>query len=180
MLSIQTQTHKQNVSVKVAPEPTGSAEEWRGSTAAGSAAASTAAESAIEWRASAVDSVGAGSAHLWRGRIGWITVRNCLSSMKEKVVDDMADKHNECWWSQWRRLTHGHNSEYEIVQGLWSNWLAKGVINPVRIQWVDWKWKWGTLQKLYSSICSISGRAEAEGEEGSYKDHLSYFKELQE
>jgi hypothetical protein len=34
--------------------------------------------------------------------------------------------------------------------------------------------------KLYSSICSISERAEAEGEEASYEDHISYLKELQE
>jgi hypothetical protein len=32
--------------------------------------------------------------------------------------------------------------------------------------------------ELYSSIRSISGRAEAEGEEGSYEDHLSYLEEL--
>jgi hypothetical protein len=34
--------------------------------------------------------------------------------------------------------------------------------------------------KLYSSIHSISGRAEAEGEEGNYEDHLSCLEELQE
>jgi hypothetical protein len=34
--------------------------------------------------------------------------------------------------------------------------------------------------KLYSSICSISERAEAEGEEDSYKDHLSCLEGLQE
>jgi hypothetical protein len=34
--------------------------------------------------------------------------------------------------------------------------------------------------KLYSSICSISGRAEAEGEEASYEYHLSCLEELQE
>jgi hypothetical protein len=37
-----------------------------------------------------------------------------------------------------------------------------------------------TFQKLYSSICSISERAEAEGEEGSYENHLSCLEEQQE
>jgi hypothetical protein len=35
-------------------------------------------------------------------------------------------------------------------------------------------------KKMYSSICSISGRAEAEGEEGSYEDYLSFLEGLQE
>jgi hypothetical protein len=30
--------------------------------------------------------------------------------------------------------TLGHDSEYEIVQGLWSSCPAKGVINPTRFQ----------------------------------------------
>jgi hypothetical protein len=37
-----------------------------------------------------------------------------------------------------------------------------------------------TFQKLYSSIRSISERAEAEGEEGSYENHLSCLEEQQE
>jgi hypothetical protein len=94
-------------------------------------------------------------------------------SMKDKVADIMADRLNECWWGQWRRLTLGHESEYEIVQGLWSSCLAKGVTNLVGIWWVNQKWKGWTLQKLYSSIRLISGRAEAEGEEASYEDHIS-------
>jgi hypothetical protein len=36
-----------------------------------------------------------------------------------------------------------------------------------------------TLRKLYSSICSIFGRIEAEGEE-CFEDHLSSLEELQE
>jgi hypothetical protein len=36
-----------------------------------------------------------------------------------------------------------------------------------------------SVQKHYSSICLISGRAEAEGEEGSYENHLSCLEELQ-
>jgi hypothetical protein len=36
-----------------------------------------------------------------------------------------------------------------------------------------------TLPKLYSSICSISERAEVEGEKGSYEDHLSCLEDLQ-
>jgi hypothetical protein len=31
-----------------------------------------------------------------------------------------------------KRRTLGHDSEYEIVQGLWSSSPAKGVVNPVR------------------------------------------------
>jgi hypothetical protein len=34
--------------------------------------------------------------------------------------------------------------------------------------------------KLYPSIHSISERAEAEGKEGSYEDHLSCLEDLQE
>jgi hypothetical protein len=72
-LRIQTRTHKQNVLVRAAPEPVGSAVEWRGSTtdstAAGSeAASSTAVELAIEWRGSVANSAGAWLAHSWRGR----------------------------------------------------------------------------------------------------------------
>jgi hypothetical protein len=37
-----------------------------------------------------------------------------------------------------------------------------------------------TLQKFYSSIRLISGRGKAEGEEGSYEDHLPCLEELQE
>jgi hypothetical protein len=38
----------------------------------------------------------------------------------------------------------------------------------------------GELFKNYSSIRSISGRAETEGEEGSYEDHLSCLEEQHE
>jgi hypothetical protein len=57
---------------------------------------------------------------------------------------------------------------------------ANGVANPVGIRWLDQKWTRWTLQKLYSSIHSISGRAKVEGEEGSYEDHLSCLEEVQE
>jgi hypothetical protein len=181
MLRIQTRTHKQNFLVRAALEPIGSASEWRGSTTdSTSAGSAVAAESTTEWRGSITDSAGAGSAHSWKGRTGWITVRNCLSSMKNKVADGMADKHNECWWGQWQRLTPGHASEYEIVQGLWSSCLAKDVAKPVGIWWVDKKWKGWTLQKLYSSTRSISVRTEAEGDECSYEDHFSCLEEVQE
>jgi hypothetical protein len=96
------------------------------------------------------------------------------------VVDVMANRRSECWWGQWWTLTLEHKSEYEIVQGLWSSYPAKGVATTVGIWWVDQKSKGRTLWKLYSSICAISGRAEAEGEEASYEDHLSYLEELQE
>jgi hypothetical protein len=33
-----------------------------------------------------------------------------------------------------RRLTFGHESEYEIAQVLWSSCPAKGVTNPARIR----------------------------------------------
>jgi hypothetical protein len=36
--------------------------------------------------------------------------------MIAKVIDDIADRRNECWWGQWWRDTLGHDSEYEIVQ----------------------------------------------------------------
>jgi hypothetical protein len=49
---------------------------------------------------------------------------------------------------------------------LWFRSLANGVANLTGIRWLDQKWKWRTIQKLYSSICSISGRAKPKGEEG--------------
>jgi hypothetical protein len=88
-----------------------------------------------------VDKAGAGSAHSWRARTSRITVRNCLLSTKDKVTDDVVDRHNECWWGQWWRLIHGHDSEYEIVNGLWSSCPTKGVANPTGIRWVNRKWK---------------------------------------
>jgi hypothetical protein len=57
---------------------------------------------------------------------------------------------------------------------------TKGVHNPIGIQWLDRKWNGWTLRKLYSGIRLIFERAEAEGEEGSYEDHLSCLEELQE
>jgi hypothetical protein len=73
-----------------------------------------------------------------------------------------------------------NESEYEIVQGVWSTCPAKGVANPTGIRWVGRKWKGWTLQKLYSSIRSISERAKVEGEEASYEDHISCLDKLQE
>jgi hypothetical protein len=87
----------------------------------------------------ATDSVEAGSTHSWRERTWWIIVRNRLSSTKDKVADVVVDRRNECWWGQWWRLTLGHDSQYEIVQGLWSSCPVKGVSNPTRIRWVDKK-----------------------------------------
>jgi hypothetical protein len=43
-------------------------------------------------------STAAESSHSWGGCIGWITFRTCLSSMKEKVTDVVADRRYECWW----------------------------------------------------------------------------------
>jgi hypothetical protein len=151
--------YNQKNSVGAAPGAAELATDWRGS----------AAELATEWGGSAA----AGSANSWRGRIDWITVRNYLLLTKAKVAGDVADRRIECWWGQWWRHTLGHDSEYEIVQGLWYSCLAKGVAKPAGIRWVDQKWKGQTLQKLYSSLRSISGRAKAEWEEGRYEDHLS-------
>jgi hypothetical protein len=139
-----------------------------------------AAESATEWRGSVADLAAAGLAHSWRGRTGCNTVRNYLSSTTAMVANDVANGRNECRWGQWRRCTLGHDSEYEIVQGLWSSCPANGVVNPIGIRWLDQKWKGWTLWKLYSNICSISERGEVEGEEDSYEDNLSCLEELQE
>jgi hypothetical protein len=101
--------------------------------------------------------------------MGWITVRNCLSLVKDKVIDVVANRYNVCWWGQWWKHW---DCQYEIVQGFWSTCSTKGVANPIGIRWVDQKWKGWTLQKLYSCIHSICVRAKAEEEEGSYEDHL--------
>jgi hypothetical protein len=139
--------YNQDVSVRAAPTAaksvTESATDWRGSTSDSVATESvtdwigSAVESATEWKGSVTDSVAAGSAHSWRGRTDWNTVKNYLSSMIANVVDDVANRLNECWCGQWWRRTLEHDSEYEIVQGLWSNYPVKGVINPVEIQWLD-------------------------------------------
>jgi hypothetical protein len=52
---------------------------------------------------------------------------------------------------------------------LWSSYPTKGVANPAGIQRLYRKQKGQTLQKLYSSICSISGRTEAEVEKLALK-----------
>jgi hypothetical protein len=150
--------YNQVVSAEVAPVV-----EWRGPAEDIARVGSTAVVDSIG-AGSAVDSARARSAHSWKGRTGRIVVRNCLSSMKDKVADVVGDKRNECWWGQWWMLTLGHESEYDIVCGLWSSSPAKGVANPAGIQWVEQKWKGQTLQKLYSSIRSISRSAEVEGE----------------
>jgi hypothetical protein len=96
MICVQTQTHKQDVSVEVALAVVGSTAAWRGSTT-NSVIAGTVVDSAI-----------AGSAATsWRGSISWVTVRNFLSSMKGKIEDEVADRHTECWSGQWWRCTFG-------------------------------------------------------------------------
>jgi hypothetical protein len=106
---------------------------------------------AVEWRGSAEDSAWLGSGggeSVGAGSAGADWAR----SMNDKVADVMADRCNGCWWGQWRSLTLGHESEYEIIRGLWSSFPAKDVANPAGIRWVDRKWKRWTLQKLCSSV----------------------------
>jgi hypothetical protein len=172
MVRIQTWIHKKNVSVRVASELVVSTIEWRGSAVAGPAIVGSAIDSAASWRGSI--------AHSWRGSTIWVIVRNYLSSMKAKVANEVANRRNECWSGKWWKCTLGPGSQYEIVHGLWSSYLANGVINPTGIWRLDRKWKGRTLWKVYSSIRSIFRRAEIEGEEGSYEDHLSCLEDLQE
>jgi hypothetical protein len=117
--------YNQDISVRASP-----AVEWRGS-----------AEDSARVGSVGGDSVGAGSAggDSAGARTGWITVRNCLSSTKDKVANIVTDKQNECWWGQWWRLTLEHESEYEIVQGLWSSCPANYVANPGKA-WGPCEW----------------------------------------
>jgi hypothetical protein len=127
-------SYNQDVSIGASP-----AAEWRGSVGVGSVGGDTAGVGSTGVGSVGGHTVGVGSA----GRdstgvgTGWITVRNYLSSMNDKVTDVVVDRRNECWWGQWRRLTLGHESEYKIVKGLWPSCLAKGVANLVGIRWVD-------------------------------------------
>jgi hypothetical protein len=102
--------YNQDVSVGAAPAIAESTTDWRGS----------AAESAIEWRGSAIEwrgSTAVGSAHSWRERTSWNIVRNYLSSTIAKVADDVADKRNECWWGQWWSRTLGYPTRRVRVHG---------------------------------------------------------------
>jgi hypothetical protein len=92
MLRVQTWTHKQDVSIEAAPAVVGSVATWRDSEAE-SAAAGSAVASVVAWRGSAVARSPTTS---WRGSTSWVTVRNYLSSMKGKVIDEVANIHKKC------------------------------------------------------------------------------------